>query len=172
MKNLLIIFSIFCSLGLLAQSKTIKLKKSKTSINYSKDSIDVKKKEFKKMSQAFIEFYKAINDSNYNAYSSMLSTNSRKNIASKKLERKFLKFRSYKVPHNELIFNRNLKVFTEKSFENNMVYVIVFKLPENSNIPKRVGFDPLKRETFSGVENHVGLHMVKEGKSYKVVILF
>ena len=174
MKNLVFVLSLlFVITAACAPTKKIKIKGEKSvKFFYEPDSSAFEHEENIKILTAFHAFFKAVKEDNYQGYLDALSPVTHKRIPAPKLERKFIKFKGYAVNLIGKINVRSIRAFERDTPETNPVYVCTVALPEGQKIEKRVGFDPLKRKKFEGVENHVGLHMALTEKGYKAVILW
>ncbi len=166
----LVFFFLLIGVNGFSQSKKIKLKKQGITFIYQKDSSVYTHKENKRIAKAFVDFYQYVKANDYKGYLSMLSPATLKEIREDKLKRKFEKFKSYAVNFSGNTSIRSIQLYASETFEPNAVFIVVAKLPEGQTATKRIGFDPLKKATFNGVENYVGIHMTLTDDGYKVVI--
>ncbi len=153
------------------QEKSIKFKKYDVVFTYKKDSILLKKKELKKIIKTSLVFFDAIEKDDYNLFVSTLSDTTISVIPKEKLERKYKKYKAYQLNMTGELTIRSLQLFQNKDHrESGVLYSIVFSLPPNTTIARRVGFDPIKHATFKNHHNFVGIVLIKNHKEYDVVI--
>jgi len=170
-KLLILLLALFASGITFSQLKKVKIKGDKSvRYYYHPDSTCLDKKETILLVRDFHQFFKVVASDNYEGYLQTLSPVTLKEIRPDKLERKFKKFKGYAVKLLGKISVRSIKRASVKCDEVNPFYKCVMKLPEGQSINRRVGFDPLKRDTFDLVEQHIALYLTATKSGYKVVI--
>lgn len=172
MKNifsLLILTSLF-SINSFGKTKKVKISGTNVKFTYVTDSSSFSHKETKQITASFYHFYEAVHSKDYEKYLSFLSPKTKEIVVPDKLERKFNKLTRYGVHLIGSIAIRHIRLYPKKTKEENPVIMMVVKLPEGQMVENRCGFEPIRREKFENVKNHLSILITQTDKGYKIVI--
>lgn len=172
MKFYTLLLFTFLSIGSVwSQEKKIKLKAYNTSFVYQKDSVCLKKKDVKKILISTLSFLKELENDDFEGFLNSLSDSTLKLIHDEQLKRKFKKYKEYGIQMNGEYSLRSISIYTiKRPIEKNQMYTIVFSIPQNTAIKRRVGFDPIKHQEMEDKTHFMGLILTKQNGEYKIVI--
>jgi len=172
MKLYTLLFFTFLSFGSVwSQERKINLKAYNTSFSYQKDSVCLKKKEIKKILISTLSFLNEIESDNFEGFLNSLSDSTLNLIHDQQLKRKFKKYKAYGIHMNGKQVLRSISIYTiKRPIEKNQMYTIVFSIPQNTEIKRRVGFDPIKHQEMEDKNHFMGLILTKQNGIYKTVI--
>lgn len=147
----------------MATAQELKFKfPGKQKINFEQTPAGMTKAEAKVAAATIYEFFRCIDQNDYEGWRKTLSAETFVRVAPHKFPRKFKRLQEYGLQDWKSKTIVSMQSFTEDSFkEKGTMYIVIFQLPEGKKLANRVGFDPLKDMERENKESFMGLHLVK-----------